>query len=31
MKHFLRALPYAWPYRRRLAVSLLCALFAAVL
>ncbi|MGL4553771.1 MAG: ABC transporter ATP-binding protein [Gemmataceae bacterium] len=31
MKHFPRALSFAWPYRRRLAVSLLCALLAAVL
>lgn len=31
MKNFLRALRYVWPYRRRLALSILCALFAAIL
>jgi ATP-binding cassette subfamily B protein/subfamily B ATP-binding cassette protein MsbA len=31
MRHFLRALRYAYPYRVRLGVSLLCAIFAAVL
>jgi ATP-binding cassette subfamily B protein/subfamily B ATP-binding cassette protein MsbA len=31
MKNFLRALRHAWPYRRRLAVSVTCALLAAVL
>jgi ATP-binding cassette subfamily B protein/subfamily B ATP-binding cassette protein MsbA len=29
MKHFLRALRFAWPYRARLIVSIVCALFAA--
>ena len=28
MRHFIRALRFAWPYRFRLAVSFLCALFA---
>src|SRR5947207_15843631 len=31
MKNFLRALRHAWPYRRRLALSIWCALLAAVL
>src|SRR5262249_46160033 len=31
MKNFLRALRHAWPYRRRLVVSVVCAVFAAVL
>jgi ATP-binding cassette subfamily B protein/subfamily B ATP-binding cassette protein MsbA len=31
MKNFARALRYAWPYRRRLALSVVFALFAAVL
>lgn len=31
MKNFLRALRHAWPYRRRLAVSIFCAVCAAVL
>ena len=31
MKNFLRALRHAWPYRKRLALSVLCALMAAVL
>ncbi len=31
MKNFLRALRHAWPYRRRFAVSFLCAAMAAVL
>ena len=31
MKNFLRALRHAWPYRRRLAVSILCAVCAATL
>jgi ATP-binding cassette subfamily B protein/subfamily B ATP-binding cassette protein MsbA len=31
MKNFLRALRHALPYRRRIAVSIFCALFAAVL
>jgi len=31
MKNFLRALSYAWPYRRRLVISLICALLAAML
>jgi ATP-binding cassette subfamily B protein/subfamily B ATP-binding cassette protein MsbA len=31
MKNFLRALSYAWPYRHRLLISLVCALLAAVL
>src|SRR4051794_15978946 len=31
MKNFLRALRHAWPYRRRLIISALAALFAAVL
>ncbi len=31
MKNFLRALRYALPYRKRLILSILCALFAAVL
>jgi ATP-binding cassette subfamily B protein/subfamily B ATP-binding cassette protein MsbA len=31
MKNFLRALSYAWPYRQRLIVSLVCALLAALL
>jgi ATP-binding cassette subfamily B protein/subfamily B ATP-binding cassette protein MsbA len=31
MKNFLRALRHAWPYRRRLLCSVLCAFFAAVL
>jgi subfamily B ATP-binding cassette protein MsbA len=30
MKNFLRALRHAWPYRRRLIVSVLCAIAAAV-
>src|SRR5579884_1707153 len=29
MRHFLRALRFAWPYRYRLFISGLCALFAA--
>jgi ATP-binding cassette, subfamily B, bacterial MsbA len=31
MKNFLRALKFAWPYRYRVLVSVVCALFAAVL
>jgi ATP-binding cassette subfamily B protein/subfamily B ATP-binding cassette protein MsbA len=31
MRHFIRALRFAWPYRFRLGVSFLCALLAAVL
>jgi subfamily B ATP-binding cassette protein MsbA len=31
MKNFLRALKYAWPYRGRLCLSLVCAFFAALL
>jgi ATP-binding cassette, subfamily B, bacterial MsbA len=31
MKNFLRALRHAWPYRRRLIVSIICAVCAAVL
>jgi ATP-binding cassette, subfamily B, bacterial MsbA len=31
MRHFLRALRYAYPYRARLGISLLCAVLAAVL
>src|SRR5437764_15236026 len=31
MKNFVRALRHAWPYRKRLGVSALCALFAAIL
>ncbi|HEV8059329.1 MAG TPA: ABC transporter ATP-binding protein [Gemmataceae bacterium] len=31
MKNFLRALRYAWPYRGRLCISLVCAFFAALL
>src|SRR6266851_9742146 len=31
MKNFIRALRFAWPYRFRLAVSIFCALLAAVL
>ena len=31
MKNFLRALRHAWPYRRRFAVSVFCAAFAAML
>jgi ATP-binding cassette subfamily B protein/subfamily B ATP-binding cassette protein MsbA len=31
MRHFLRALRYAYPYRVRLGISLVCAIFAAVL
>ena len=31
MKNFLRALRHAWPYRRRLFVSIVCAILAAVL
>ena len=31
MKNFLRALRHAWPYRRRLIVSAICAMLAAVL
>jgi ATP-binding cassette subfamily B protein/subfamily B ATP-binding cassette protein MsbA len=31
MKNFLRGLRHAWPYRRRLFLSVLCAFFAAVL
>jgi len=31
MKNFLRALKYTWPYRRRLFISIVCALFAAAL
>lgn len=31
MKYFLRSLAYAWSYRHRLTISLLCALFAAFL
>lgn len=31
MKNFLRALKYAWPYRYRVLVSVVCALLAAVL
>lgn len=31
MKNFLRALKYAWPYRVRLGISIICALFAAAL
>src|SRR5262249_844221 len=31
MKNFLRALKYAWPYRYRMLVSVVCALLAAVL
>src|SRR4051794_35606105 len=30
MKNFLRALRHAWPYRGRLTLSLVCAIFAAV-
>ena len=31
MKNFLRTLRFAWPYRRRLVISIGCALFAAAL
>ena len=31
MKNFLRALRHTWPYRRRFAVSVVCAAFAAML
>src|SRR5262245_44301072 len=31
MRNFVRALRHAWPYRGRLAISALCALFAAIL
>ncbi|HXG12952.1 MAG TPA: ABC transporter ATP-binding protein [Gemmataceae bacterium] len=31
MKNFLRVLRYSWPYRRRLALSVVCALLAAAL
>ncbi len=31
MKNFLRSLRYAWPYRGRLLISLICAAFAALL
>src|SRR4051794_32237769 len=31
MKNFLRSLRYAWPYRGRLFVSVICAAFAALL
>jgi ATP-binding cassette subfamily B protein/subfamily B ATP-binding cassette protein MsbA len=31
MKNYLRALRHAWPYRRRLAISVVCALLAAIL
>lgn len=31
MKNFIRALKYAWPYRGRLGISIVCALFAAAL
>jgi ATP-binding cassette subfamily B protein/subfamily B ATP-binding cassette protein MsbA len=31
MKNFLRALRHAWPYRRRLVLSMVCAVLAAVL
>ena len=31
MKNFLRALRYAWPYRVRLVISIVCAVFAAIL
>src|SRR5262245_53974227 len=31
MKNFFRALRYAYPYRRRLTLSIVCALFAAIL
>jgi ATP-binding cassette subfamily B protein/subfamily B ATP-binding cassette protein MsbA len=31
MKNFARALRHAWPYRKRLIVSVMCALFAAIL
>jgi ATP-binding cassette subfamily B protein/subfamily B ATP-binding cassette protein MsbA len=31
MKNFLRALRYVWPYRRRLVLSIVCALLAAAL
>ncbi|MBV9123355.1 MAG: hypothetical protein JO112_08360, partial [Planctomycetes bacterium] len=31
MKNFLRAVKYAWPYRRRLILSIVCAFIAAIL
>jgi ATP-binding cassette subfamily B protein/subfamily B ATP-binding cassette protein MsbA len=31
MKNFLRALRYVWPYRRRLTLSIICAVLAAIL
>src|SRR6516225_8511715 len=31
MKNFLRALRFVWPYRRRLGISIICALIAASL
>src|SRR5215471_10097179 len=31
MKNFLRALRFVWPYRRRLSISIICALIAASL